>query len=234
MQKSKQENHSKVIDNFLQFLNSQTSDYILKGGTALMKCYGLDRFSEDIDLDAVNGGKLKKIVEEFCRRYGFSARIAKNTDTVLRFMINYEGKESPETPLKIEVSFRNRQINPDFHKKINGIEVYDIDTLASFKAGAYGHRDKLRDLYDVCFICLNYWDKLEPRTQEFVRNSVFHKGFEQFDYLISTQSDPLIDSDKLASDYLKMYDLIEIPVNQEQRLELEPQLEEEIDDDFDY
>jgi hypothetical protein len=31
-----------------------------------------------------------------------------------------------------------------------------------------------------------------------------------------------------------MYDLIEIPVNQEQRLELEPQLEEELDDDFDY
>jgi predicted nucleotidyltransferase component of viral defense system len=144
VQKSKQENHVKVIDDFLKFLNERTSDYILKGGTALMKCYGLDRFSEDIDFDAVNGGKLKKIVEEFCRLNGFSSRIAKNTDTVLRFMINYEGMDSPETPLKIEVSFRNKQINPEFHKKINGIEVYDIDTLAAFKAGAYSQREPQR------------------------------------------------------------------------------------------
>lgn len=45
------EQHGVVISLFLKYLNSQTDDFVLKGGTALMTCYKLDRFSEDIDLD---------------------------------------------------------------------------------------------------------------------------------------------------------------------------------------
>ena len=45
------EKHLHVIIAFLQALNVRTASYILKGGTALMLCYGLTRFSEDIDLD---------------------------------------------------------------------------------------------------------------------------------------------------------------------------------------
>jgi predicted nucleotidyltransferase component of viral defense system len=36
---------------YLLLLNKRTDQFILKGGTALARCYGLDRFSEDIDLD---------------------------------------------------------------------------------------------------------------------------------------------------------------------------------------
>ena len=43
------ENHFSVICDFLDYLNNKTSDFILKGGTSLMVCYKLDRFSEDID-----------------------------------------------------------------------------------------------------------------------------------------------------------------------------------------
>ena len=39
-----------------------------------------------------------------------------------------------------------------------------------------------------------------------MQDCVSYKGLEQFDYLIATQNDPLIDSDKLAEDFLSMYD----------------------------
>jgi len=44
----------KVIDDTLRFINDRTDRFILKGGTSLMECYGLDRMSEDIDLDSVD------------------------------------------------------------------------------------------------------------------------------------------------------------------------------------
>lgn len=45
--------HGNIIKSFILFLNSMSNQYILKGGTSLMLCYGLTRFSEDIDLDAL-------------------------------------------------------------------------------------------------------------------------------------------------------------------------------------
>ena len=43
--------HGQVINSFLKHLNTKSNSFILKGGTALAKCYNLNRFSEDIDLD---------------------------------------------------------------------------------------------------------------------------------------------------------------------------------------
>lgn len=50
-EKEWQTNHGNFIHAFLLLLNKQTDQFVLKGGTALSLCYGLDRFSEDIDLD---------------------------------------------------------------------------------------------------------------------------------------------------------------------------------------
>jgi hypothetical protein len=56
-------------------------------------------------------------------------------------------------------------------------------------------------------------------TRAVLRNALEYKGVEQFDYMIETQPDELIDSDKLASDFLMMFDKLglfpdgELPVN---------------------
>ena len=39
-----------------------------------MMCYGLDRFSVDIDLDGV-GGNIEDIVSSYCKAQGFSYRV---------------------------------------------------------------------------------------------------------------------------------------------------------------
>ena len=59
------EMHGDVIDRFLLYLNSKTDQFILKGGTALLECYGLDRFSEDIDFDGKESN-IGEYVAGFC------------------------------------------------------------------------------------------------------------------------------------------------------------------------
>jgi len=197
-----QKRHGEVISSFLNYLNGETDNFILKGGTALMTCYNLDRFSEDIDLD----GKDKligELVSAFCQKQGFSYRTAKDTNTVKRYMIHYG---NIGRPLKVEVSYRKKFIDQDEISKIKGISVYTIDSLCVMKATAYIGRDKMRDLYDLSFICNRYWSELAPSTKAIVRNAIEHKGIEQFDYIINDQQDNLINKNKLASDFLEMFD----------------------------
>jgi predicted nucleotidyltransferase component of viral defense system len=194
--------HGKAIRDFLAYLNRESGDFILKGGTALLSCYHLDRFSEDIDLDG-RGGGLGEIVNGFCEKHGYTYRVAKDTDTVKRFMINY-GNDSK--PLKVEASFRRRNINPEETAKINGILVYKIDELCVMKTNAYSSRDKIRDLYDLSFICKTYFDELSDKTISFLRNAMEYKGVEQFDYIMREQKDELVDENKMVEDFLLMFD----------------------------
>ncbi len=210
MQKKWQNAHNNAIDKFLKHLNKQSKNYILKGGTALMMCYNLDRFSEDIDLDSdiVPDEAIKQIVESYCHKNHCDFRVAKETEITKRYMVYYNTKTRP---LKIEVSYRNRNIDKNKCTIIHGINVYKINTLALMKAVAYAGRDKLRDIYDLTFITNQYWDKLSDAIREVIKTNVAYKGIEQLDYIInSQQSDELIDNDKLYDDFLKMYDRLNL------------------------
>jgi len=194
--------HGEVIVSFVKYLNAKTNDFILKGGTALSLCYCLDRFSMDIDLDGRVKG-LVALVEGFCAENGYSYRVAKDTATVERCFIDYGNKGRP---LKVEVSYRRKTIPTEETVVVDGITVYSIEPLCVMKTNAYSGRDKIRDLYDVTFICNNYFDQLSPQAIALVRGAVEHKGIAQFDYVVRNQPDELIDIDKLAEDFLKMYD----------------------------
>jgi predicted nucleotidyltransferase component of viral defense system len=198
--------HRKVIDSFLKYLNEASEAFVLKGGTALLLCYGLDRFSEDIDMDGQDTD-IESIVSSFCENKGFTYRVGKDTATVKRYFLNYGniGK-----PLKVEVSFRKKHISADETRKINGILVYDIDTLCRMKTNAYSSRDKIRDLYDVTFICNHYYDDLSSQTISQMQEALSYKGIEQFDYILREQQDELIDENKLAADFLLMFDKLEL------------------------
>lgn len=205
--------HGEVIVSFIKHLNAKTNDFILKGGTALYLCYDLDRFSEDIDLDG-REKRLTALVEEYCVKNSYSYRVAKDTAMVERCFINYgnDGK-----PLKIEASYRRREIPENETDKINGIKVYNIEQLCVMKTGAYAGRDKIRDLYDVAFICNSYYDRLSPQTIALLRSAVEHKGIAQFDYVVNNQPDELIDNDKLADDFLKMYDRLGLLLDENEK-----------------
>jgi predicted nucleotidyltransferase component of viral defense system len=199
-----QKKHGEVIYEFLKYLNENSDKFVLKGGTALLTCYKLDRFSEDVYLDG-RDKNIFKMVEKFCEQNGYSQRIAKDTDTVKRSMINYGNVGKP---LKIEVSYRRRSVPESETTKINGISVYNINELCSMKANAYTSRDKIRDLYDLTFICNNYFDELRSDIIMQMRNAVEHKGLEHFDYILREQHDDLIDESKLTSDFLNIHEML--------------------------
>lgn len=194
--------HGNVIKSFLIYLNNATNKYILKGGTSLMLCYGLTRFSEDIDLDACNTSSgIEPIVSNYCNQFGFSYRVAKNTDTVKRYMIHYGGTK----PVKVEISYRRINIQPYEYTVINGTVVYNIQSILASKLNAYNNRDRIRDLYDIVFICKRYWDYIPQFLRVQLVDAISYKGLEHFDYVTSTQDDELIDKNVLANEFLDLY-----------------------------
>lgn len=149
----------------------QDKPLVLKGGTSLMLCYGLDRFSEDLDFDIQGDFSGKNTINlentlNSIKGKNFDildVAVRKSTDTVTRYMINYRDKESDiNHNLKIEISYRTP--NKDF-KHINGIKTADIKDIANFKVNSvldtqYESRTKARDLYDAAFIAKNYPEAL--------------------------------------------------------------------------
>ena len=161
-----------VMKELLLFINKYDKHTtILKGGTSLMFCYGLDRFSEDIDLDSTNKN-IGKLVKEYCNLHNYNFNLKKDTDTVKRFMIEFMDDEK----IKVEVSYRNKRLNQEKIENINGIDVYPIDKLLGMKINAYNSRDKIRDLYDIVFIMKNYQTKISDILVEQLKILLNIKG----------------------------------------------------------
>lgn len=200
-----QNKHLVVINNFLDFLytNQPHEPFILKGGTSLLRCYNLDRFSEDIDLDCKRASTaFFKLVELFCKKYNYEYRVAKDTDTTKRCFIHYPGEYHP---LKIEASYRASEIDEKSYTNINKTIVYKIGELFMQKLNAYNSRDKLRDLYDVVFIYNNYKKDLDSSLLQMAKYSFSYKGLEQVEYLLASEQDPLIEPNTLINNFLHMY-----------------------------
>jgi predicted nucleotidyltransferase component of viral defense system len=137
---------------------------VLKGGTALLLCYGLDRFSEDLDFDAPKkfniAGRIEKILARFTQ--DFDVKTVKDTETVQRLKAHYRNAAGDRL-LKIETSFRKE---PDAQDVIvsDGIKTYRIGTLIDQKIAALIGRTKARDLYDVAFLARTYRADFHPNA----------------------------------------------------------------------
>jgi acyl carrier protein len=130
--------------------------FILKGGTALLLAYGLDRFSEDLDFDSTKAIRLENRIKDAIK---FpiqikSIDILKDTDTVTRYRLVYDSPQRKENRLKIEISYRTHC--PETFQLIQGIKVYDIPSLIEQKLLAIEHRTQARDLYDIHFLATHY------------------------------------------------------------------------------
>lgn len=204
--------HKQVIEEVLSEINSiPYNSVILKGGTALMMCYGLDRFSEDIDLDSTRQD-ISNTLNNYCNRKKYEIRLAKNTDTVKRFIINYD----KDSKLKVEVSYRNKNISDEYTTNINGIKTYKIEYLLAQKNNAFVSRNKIRDLHDLLFIVDTYYDQIPEMFKHTIGNVLAYEGLEKIDYLINQQFDELVDKDKMYDKYFKVLDKLGINFDEEE------------------
>ena len=201
MSKKQSLKHQSVIKSFLGELSSETDEYVLKGGQALIQCYGMPRVSEDIDFDGKRKQFMSDFVPAFCERHGYNFRVAKDTDTTQRFFIDYGGVR----PLKIEISFRNKDMDMSGQtEKRNGIRVYTLDRMFRMKLMAFNGRNRIRDLQDIVFMFESYEDQLSEGSVERLNESfMYGKGLDQFDYPVSGGDEfDGVDVEKLAEDLL--------------------------------
>jgi predicted nucleotidyltransferase component of viral defense system len=176
---------------FMRAIAEEISNYekraVLKGGTALLLGYGLDRFSEDMDFDLPEGhvDDFTEPIKKAAKTLGLpepEVLIKKNTETTKRYMVHYgaaRGREGSQSyPLKVECSMRSREIADADVTIKNGIRVYVIGKLAELKAGAFVSRERARDIYDMVFLTERYPEKLKQETWDAIKNHVSTRGID--------------------------------------------------------
>lgn len=179
-----------------EFLSMCGKDFVLKGGTALMLCHGLDRFSEDLDFDS------KIVIRPLMEKWGKPFFVKKHTTNAERYTVHYtEGSY-----LKIDCSHRGVLGNPIC---VHGIWTYSLDDLASQKIQAYLGRDTVRDAWDTAFLVNTCWDNLADHVQKNIKNALHYKGLDHLIALTSENTDPLLDNDQLIDNFLKALEKIQ-------------------------
>jgi predicted nucleotidyltransferase component of viral defense system len=163
---------------------------VLKGGTALLLCYHLDRFSEDLDFDSNKKINLKKRIHDSIAGpvEVKSIDVLKDTDTVSRYRVVYETTYGVGR-LKIETSLREA---PKESHIINGIKVYPIQTLIQQKLVALENRTRARDLYDVNFLAKNYPNAFSESSLSLLINSVKNLDSLEKRFAMSFEEDSIL------------------------------------------
>ena len=151
--------HQTLIRTVVKGLSDTTM--VLKGGTALLLVYSLDRHSVDIDYDSPAKLDLPSRLDGIMRSTRMEYKIVnrKHTNTTSRVFIHYKTGRVKDGRLKIETK-NNRVINPSHAHKNPGFWVYTIDKLCEHKLDAINTRTKGRDLYDLAHIAKHFRSEL--------------------------------------------------------------------------
>lgn len=199
------------LEVFKKILNKVGDNFVLKGGTALLLYYGLDRFSEDVDLDALsdNMNICNKIKEN-----NWEINVKKNTDTVYRIMLDYGAKkDNGSYPLKIEISSRNKNLlntKSLKYNNINGVNVYNLDEILKMKLVAFGNRDKIRDFYDLSFFLEKEPNCFSNEMLKDLKAKMEYKDLDELAFLLNKEFEKnhlkKIDGEKLV---LETYNKVE-------------------------
>ena len=160
-----------LLELLLFALSDNRRFLVFKGGTALYKCYNLNRFSEDLDFDLI--GKrfdMNKMIKKITRNLELTGmqrtlpeKIEYSNETNIRFAIRgplYDGGKNSMSRVTINISKRERPISysekllvtsypeiPSFE-----LSVLDEREIAAEKIRCILTREKPRDIYDLWFL----------------------------------------------------------------------------------
>lgn len=156
----------------LLFLSVESKrELVFKGGTALQKVYGLNRFSLDLDFTS-RGNREEEVVMAVVRdveRFGFEAMVSnmerfKDLSKTLVLKVKgplFDGSERSLTSLRIEISLRKDlflepeakevvPIYPDLRPYL--LQVMKPEEILAEKVRAIFYRGRASDLYDLWFL----------------------------------------------------------------------------------
>lgn len=139
---------------------------VFKGGTALKKCFGLNRFSEDLDFTCLNKPDIKKI-EDGLKRFKIEFEIeSESYEDGLKIILRikgplYVGIRQSLCKFIIDFSFREDVIlKPEiktigrFLEELPSFDVFVMQEkeILAEKIRAIFTRAKARDVYDLWFL----------------------------------------------------------------------------------
>ncbi|MEK6954263.1 MAG: nucleotidyl transferase AbiEii/AbiGii toxin family protein [Candidatus Micrarchaeota archaeon] len=161
-------------DEAMDVLYSISDKFTLHGGTAIWRCYGGGRFSEDIDLYATKlPDDFETTLADALKSRALQLQKFKKTQNLIFCKIS-----SPEAEIRLEINFSaNVKAVPIPFEKIDGSSMIvlclSVDDLIIEKANAYISRKLIRDIYDVYFLLPKITDavilsRLKPLVQKFL------------------------------------------------------------------
>ena len=130
-----------------------SQDFVLHGGTAIWRCYGGKRFSEDLDFycGKLPGNFKERLAAELDRRGLGLSKFRQSGSTVFARISNARIEASLEIALR-----RPAQKVVVQYEKTDGtvIDIFSIpaEELLKEKMSAFAGRKLIRDLYDVFFL----------------------------------------------------------------------------------
>jgi len=175
-------------DYLLEHCMGSLSDYrealIFKGGTALYKFYGLNRFSEDLDFVQnkryIDYERLKDRVVRDCAASGIGAQSgiveAHQKGTTVRLYFRgplYNGNKQSLCGIKLDFSHRERPLSTEiktftsFYDDVASFDLHvmGMEEILLEKIRAIMTRDKPRDVFDLWFL-LRKGANIDPRFLE--------------------------------------------------------------------
>ncbi|MCH8520291.1 MAG: nucleotidyl transferase AbiEii/AbiGii toxin family protein [Nanoarchaeota archaeon] len=155
------------------FILSKTfpNSFVFKGGTSLMICYNLDRFSEDLDFNIVKDVNIDKVLKEvvtFFHKVGYesSYTFKRNTHSSQTYIFYikgplYMGKTESQTTIELDFSNREDMYLEFIPKKITHFfdefpqfyfNTLTLEEIFAEKIRCILTRDKARDVYDLHYL----------------------------------------------------------------------------------
>lgn len=136
-------------DEVMEILYGVENGLVLHGGTAIWRCYGGNRFSEDLDFYCVNIGNIEAGFRKKISERGLTVLKYKKTGNLLFCKISNGAVE-----LRVEINFSaTKPAIPTAYEKMDGnsMDVFTLpeDGLILEKISAYAGRKFIRDIYDI-------------------------------------------------------------------------------------
>lgn len=146
---------------------------VFKGGTALMICHSLDRFSEDLDFTAIKEFDAEQFLHLLLKQlglFGVKAQIllAHSTPISNKYLVRYQdplyaGTQQTTAKVELDISTREMVIRPTNTSRIIHdypdtpsfyLQTMSLEEVFAEKIRAVFTRDKARDLFDLEFLLL--------------------------------------------------------------------------------
>lgn len=209
---AQQAEHLEVMTEICHSFNRKGLPMVLKGGTALRLCYGLDRFSEDLDFDCAKSLNLESSIGAVFSQLGKTKQLLRNPDisvtkdtqTVKRYRIIY----AEDINLKLETSLRGTP-NDDDLVELNGILTYKIERLIQQKLRALNGRTAARDLHDVIYLYENFFDSFGQEEFDEIEALYRNQSSVIDEYNSAYSEDTVLSTTDLLDDLAKLIDLYE-------------------------